>query len=213
MDAMLESINSFNDREVGITQFVTSFYEDIDQFDLWMRYTEKGKGISIGLDTDLLQKPFGQVFNFSVQKCIYWPKDIESSKFQLDNNSQLYRDIKDTYKSMSDSRVIESFKMIYSHEAQDTIVSQRIKENLLYSLITTYDLFQKAGNWSNEKEHRMSVSTVGNEIHFKKAINGDYLPYTYVDFPIETLKIIMIGPKCGRNAYGMIQSLLCEHQI
>lgn len=59
----------------------------------------------------------------------------------------------------------------------------------------------------------MSVSTVGNEIHFKKAINGDIIPYSYVDFPIETLKIIMIGPKCGRNAYGMIQSLLCEHQI
>lgn len=43
MDAMLESINSFNDREVGITQFVTSFYEDIDQFDLWMRYTKRGR--------------------------------------------------------------------------------------------------------------------------------------------------------------------------
>lgn len=213
MDAMLEAIKSFNDREVGLAQFVTSFYEDIDQFDLWSRYAEKGNGVSIGLDTDLLQKPFGQVFNFNLQKCNYWPKDIEGCGFHLDNSSQLYRDIEETYKSMSDSRVIESFRTIYSQESPDAIVNQRIKENLLYGLITTFDLFQKTEEWSNEKEHRMTVSAARNEIHFKKGNNGDYLPYTYVDFPIKTLKIIMIGPKCGRNAYGMIQSLLYKRRI
>lgn len=213
MEAMLESIKCFNDRDVGIAQFVTSFYEDIDQFDLWMRYAEKGNGVSIGLDTDLLQKPFGQVFNFNLQKCNYWQKDIKECGFHLDNSSQLYRDIKETYKSMSDSRVIESFRKIYSQEAPDAIVNQRIKENLLYGLITTFDLFQKTEEWSNEKEHRITVCTAGNEIHFKKGNNADYIPYTYVDFPIGALKIIMIGPKCGRNAYGMIQSMLCERRI
>lgn len=213
MDEMLESINSFNDREVGIAQFVTSFYEDIDQFDLWMRYAEKGNGVSIGLDTDQLQKPFGQVFNFNLQKCNYWPKDIEGCGSHIDNRSQLYKDIKETYRSMSDSRVIESFRKICSQESPDAIVNQRIKENLLYGLITTFDLFQKSEEWSDEKEHRMTVGAIGAEIHFKKNSNGDYLPLTYVDFPIEALKIIMIGPKCGRNAYGMIQSLLFERQI
>lgn len=50
-------------------------------------------------------------------------------------------------------------------------------------------------------------------LEHKKSNNGDYLPYTYVDVPIEALKIIMIGPKCGRNAYGMIQHMLRERQI
>lgn len=213
LEAMLASNKNFNDREIGITQFVASFYENIDQFDLWMRYADKGNGVSIGLDTDLLQKPFRQVFNFFVQKCTYWSKDIERPGFQLDNNSQLYLDIKEIYQGMTDSKVAQSFRMLYSKEEPDSIVSQRIKETLMYNLITSFDLFQKSEEWSDEKEHRMTVGVIGPEINYKKSNNGDYLPYTYVDVPIEALKIIMIGPKCGRNAYGMIQHMLRERQI
>lgn len=213
MEAIFNSIKTFNDRELILSQFVVSFYENMDQLDLWMRYADRGRGIAIGFDTDLIREPFGQVFNFSLQKCIYWPKEVANGNYNLDNSLPIYSEIKEVYQSMSDPRISESFKKMYSQDGPEFIVARRLKETILHNLITTFDLFQKNDDWQEEKEHRMAVCAGGAEIHYKKDNNGDYIPYVSMEFSPEALKIIMIGPKCGRYTYGMIRSLLFDRKI
>ena len=117
------------------------------------------------------------------------------------------------YKSMSDSRIVNSFNIIYSQDGHELIAAHRLKETLLHNLITSFDLFQKNDDWRGEKEHRMTVSTTGTEIRYKKDDHGDYTPFVNLEFPIEALKIIVIGPKCGRYTYGMLRSLLFDRKI
>lgn len=76
-----------------------------------------------------------------------------------------------------------------------------------------FDLFHKRDDGLGEKEHRIMLSTISQEVRYRKNDAGDYIPYFGIEFPFDTLKIIMIGPKCGKNAYGMIQSLMSERRI
>lgn len=213
MEAVYLSNKTFDDRGKALSQFVVSFYESMDQLDLWNRYAKGSNGISIGFDTDLLKKPFGQVFNYSMRKCLYWSCDILKNGYWIAQDNPLYEEVKTMYATMTDSRITESFKRVYSQDVPDAVVTRQIKETLLRNLIMAFDLFQKSGEWRDQNEHRMTISTVGAGIHYHKDDNGDYVPFTYLEFPIDALKIIMIGPMCGRYSYGMVRSLLFERGI
>ena len=43
--------------------------------------------------------------------------------------------------------------------------------------------------------------------------NGDYIPHANVQFPVEALRMLVIGPKCGKNAFGMVKSLFMQKGI
>lgn len=213
MEAVFRAGRTFDDRNAGITQFVLSLYEDIDNLDLWLRYGGSGRGVSIGLDTDKLKTPFGEVFNFFIRKCVYWPKGVATPAFQLDIPIDLYEEIKDIYQSSTNAKVVEAFQKLYEQDTPEFALTQRIKETLLHNLITTFDLFQKGDEWKREKEHRMISGAISNEISYEKNAFGDYDPFVEIEFPIEALKTLVIGPRCGKNAYGMVQSLFLKHQI
>ena len=213
MEAVFRAGRSFDERNTGIAQFVLSLYEDIDNLDLWLRYGGSGRGVSIGLDTDKLNLPFGQVFNFYIRKCVYWPKGISNPTFQLNIPKDVYEEIKNMYQSSTNPKVVEAFKKLYEHDTPGVVLTQRIKETLLHNLINTFDLFHKSDDWAGEKEHRMTIGAMPYEISYEKNAFGDYEPFVEIEFPIEVMKTIVIGPRCGKNAYGMVQSLLFKNQI
>ena len=213
MEAVFRENKSFDDRSSGLSQFVISFFEDIDNLDLWLRYGVGGKGVSIGLDTEKLKHPFGQVFNFLFRECVYWPKEITNPAFEMVIPEALYDEIKEMYHSTTNIKVVEAFQKLYACDTPEFAVTQRIKETLVHHLINTFDMFHKCDDWKGEKEHRLITSVMSHEINYEKNVTGDYDPYVEVEFPVEALKIIMLGPKCGKNAYGMIQSLIFSRQI
>lgn len=114
---------------------------------------------------------------------------------------------------MSDPHVIESFSVIYGQENPQTQILQRIKDTLVSNIITTFDVFNKQHTYRNEKEYRMSLGAMPVEIEFVKVPEGDYIPFANVAIPVEALRMMVIGPKCGKNAYGMIKSLLMQKGI
>lgn len=213
MESVFRENRSFDDHKTGLTQFVYSLYEDVDDLDLWLRYGDNGTGVSIGLDTDKLKLPFGQAFNFFIKQCVYWPSSITEPSHMFSIPSELYEEIKEMYKATTDAKVKLAFEKLYATDTPEFAITQRIKETLVHNLVSTYDLFHKRDIWQNEKEHRMTVSLMAPEIRYEKNANGDYDPYVVMEFPIDALKMVVIGPKCGKNAYGMIQSLFYECQV
>ena len=213
MESLFRANRSFDDHNTGLTQFVVSFYENVDDYDLWLRYGDGGAGVSIGLDTDKLKQPFGQVFNFFIKKCVYWPNGITSPLQSFDIPSDLYDEIKEMYKATTNVKVKKAFETIYAVDTPEFAITQRIKETFVHNLVSTYDLFHKRDVWQKENEHRMTIGMMSPEIRYVKNANGDYDPYVEIEIPIDALKIIVIGPKCGKNVFGMIQSLFYERQV
>lgn len=213
LDLILQGINTYDDHKQGCDSFVLSFSEDQDNAELWEKNGNGGRGIALGFDTDKLQPDYERFFNVFKNNCTYWSEEIKKPGFKLDPTSTLYKSILDTYKMMTDTRVIDSFYAIYGKESPDGGVSQRIKDTLVQNIITTFDVFNKQDVWRNEKEYRISLSPIPVDILFLKDNNGDYIPYANVQFPIASLRMLVIGPRCGRNSYGMVKSLFMQRGV
>lgn len=213
IDFILEGINTYDDHKQGIDSFVLSFSEDQDNTELWEKRGNGGRGIALGFDTDKLQPDYERFFNVFKKKCTYWPEDIKKPGFKLDPASALYVSIRETYKMMTDTRVIDSFTTIYGQESPAAVVPQRIKDTLVQNIITTFDVFNKQDVWRNEKEYRIALSPMPVDIEFLKDNNGDYIPYANVQLPVASLRMLVIGPQCGKFAYGMVKSLFMQRGV
>lgn len=210
---ILDSVNTYNDHRQGIESFVLSFSEDQDNVELWEKSGNAGRGVALGFDTDKLQPDYKRFVNVFSDRCTYWSDQIKDRDYRLDKNSKLYAGIKRVYQMMSDPRVIESFSVIYGQENPQTQILQRIKDTLVSNIITTFDVFNKQHTYRNEKEYRMSLGAMPVEIEFVKDPEGDYIPFANVAIPVAALRMMVIGRKCGKNAYGMIKSLLMQKGI
>lgn len=213
LEYILDTVNSYDDHRQGMESFVLSFSEDQDNAELWRKNAHGGRGVALGFDTDKLQPDYERFVNVFSDKCTYWSDAIKDANFRLDANSKLYADIRETYKMMTNPKVLDSFQMLYSQEGPAGMAPQRIKDTLVSNIITTYDVFHKQDVWRNEKEYRMTLSPTPIDIQFVKDDNGDYIPYANVALPVTSLRMIVIGPKCGRNAYGMVKSLLMQRGV
>ena len=213
IDYILQGINTYDDHRQGLDTFVLSFSEDQDNPELWEKRGNGGRGVALGFDTDKLQPDYERFLNVFKEKCTYWSDDIKKPDFKLDPASALYASIRETYKMMTDTRVIDSFTTLYGQESPAAVVPQRIKDTLVQNIITTYDVFNKQDVWRNEKEYRISLSPMPVDIEFLKDSNGDYIPHANVQFPVDALRMMVIGPKCGKNAYGMVKSLFMQRGV
>jgi len=213
LDSILQGINVYDDHRQGLDSFVLSFSEDQDNPELWNKSGNGGRGVALGFDTDKLQPNHERFFNVFKEKCTYWSEDIKKPDFKLDAASTLYASIREAYKMITDKRVIDSFTTIYGQESSAAVVLQRIKDTLVQNIITTFDVFNKQDVWRNEKEYRISLNPMPVDIEFLKDSNGDYIPHANVQFPVEALRMLVIGPKCGKNAYGMVKSLFMQKGI
>lgn len=210
---ILDSVNTYNDHNQRMEIFVLSFSEDQDNIEMWRKATNCGRGLALGFDTDNLHPEQSRFFNVFSEKCTYWSDEIKKSDFRLTSDNNLYKSIRDTYKMMANPQVIESFNQIYRQDGPIASVPQRIKDTLVSNIITTYDVFHKQDVCRNEKEYRISLSPMPTDIFFEKDANNDYIPFANVSFPVDALRMIMIGQKCGRNTYGMVKSLLLQKGI
>lgn len=213
LDFILNAVNTYDDHRQGMDSFVLSFSEDQDNLELWEKRGNGGKGVALGFDTQKMHPDHERFFNVFEDKCNYWSEDIKKPGFKLDPNSALYASIRETYKMMTNPKVLEGFSMIYSQESPAMVVPQRIKDTLVQNIITTFDIFNKQDVWRNEKEYRIALSPMPVDIEFLKDNNGDYIPHANVQFPVDALRMMVIGPRCGKNAYGMVKSLLMQKGV
>ena len=195
--------------EVLHSNFVISFSKDADSLVMWSMYGNKGDGVALGFETDELEPVKDSqddiLMNYFKEECLYW-SDEDIKKTQLDKSSKLYVSIKELYSSMADPIVQSSMRKLYESEGTGERVEMALKENLALNLISFCSIFHKLGMWQNEKEYRVSWGEFV-KIKYRKSASGVYVPYIDAPYPLSALKEIVIGPKCGRNAYGMVRSL------
>lgn len=213
LDYILNTVNTYDDHHQGIDSFVISFSEDQDNLELWEKRGNGGKGVALGFDTEKLYPDHERYFNVYVKKCNYWSEDIKKPDFKLDPTSELYVSIRETYKLMTNPKVVEGFSLIYRQESPAIFVPKRIKDTLVQNIITTFDIFNKQDVWRNEKEFRIALSPMPIDIEFLKDDNGDYIPHANIQFPVDALRMMVIGPRCGKNSYGMLKSLLMQKGV
>jgi len=199
-------LKSFNENNEGMSKFVISLSEDSDSLVMWSMYGNKGNGIAIGLDTDKLNPNSEQFFNVFKEKCNYWD-DVALHSPSMRCNTQLYKKIREIYSGITDSRVQDSMKKLYEREVPPENMDFVLKENAVINLVSFCSVYNKLGMWSNEKEYRLSFDTLSFQMRYNKNRDGVYVPYVDIDFPLDALKEIVIGPTCGRNAMGMLRSL------
>jgi hypothetical protein len=203
-----ESALHYDDHSLDLAKYVISFSEDQDNLDLWLRNGNSGKGIAIGFDTNKLCLDSERLFNVFANNCTYWSDEIKSTGYKLNTQSQLYKNIKETYQKLSEPKILDALKVIHTQDGPSTAILQRIKNTLITNLIATYDVFHKQDIWQSEREYRLSLNSLPIDVEYHKDEEGGYIPFANVSIPVTALRMIIIGPKCGKNAFGMIKSLL-----
>ena len=213
LQGILDYVNTYDDHRQGLDSFVLSFSEDQDNAELWRKYAHGGHGLALGFDTDKLQPDYEHYINVFNDKCHYWSDDIKAPGFHLAADTKLYASIRETYQMMSNPKVIDSINVICSQDGPAAMIPERFKNTLVSNIITTYDVFHKQDVWRNEKEYRISLCPMPIDIQFVKDENGDYIPYANVPLPVAALRMIVVGPKSGKNAYGMIKTMLMQKGV
>ncbi len=214
IEHIYQNQKKFNDHNPTTDNYIISFSCDRDSLVMWSMYGNKGDGVAIGVESSLLNIPIEKGFNTDKRKCTYWP---QRAIIELNENisPDLFASIKDTYVLMTNPNVKESFIKKYDAKTRgnkDDMIF-RYKETILMNLVTFYSIFHKLDMWSNENEFRFSTAGFGPVVRYYKNTKGMYIPYIDVSFPIDALKEIVIGPTCGRNAYGMVKSLMYERRL
>jgi hypothetical protein len=118
------------------------------------------------------------------------------------------------YQAVTNPKVLATYGKIYESEGGGN-VRMRIVNTIVSNLVADFGIFNKLDDWKAEKEVRLSLAAVTPDfIYYKrKEQDMDYVPAVEIKFPLHALKGIVIGPKCGKNTYGMIQSLFYKRGL
>ena len=167
---LMDVANSMTPKSVGEgTPYIISLSENRDTLPMWNTYAQRGNGIAIGFDKDLLNKENGK---WVVKKCYY---DVEDKG---------YNQVKSHMRSMYDEI---KFKNNIGLALELHQTAYFIQE--LHSEIAAY-IKHKA--YKDEREVRCKISRAA-DIRFRES-NGLIIPYVEVEIPIECIKEIIIGP-------------------
>ena len=209
---LIKHIKTFNDAKEGISKFVASFSKAYDNLVMWSMYGSKGNGVALGFDSECLTdslKNRVSILPYQVEECIYL-KDDELSE-PKDKESSIYKYSKDLYIGMSNPEVANSLYKLFTNENQDEESRwNAVMNTIMINLITHVSMFCKLEMWKNEQEYRLVLDDITSNIRYRKNSNNVYVPYIDFLVPQRSLKEIVIGPTCGQNAHGMINSLLYQ---
>ena len=167
---LMDVANSMTPKSVGEgTPYIISLSENRDSLPMWNTYAQRGNGIAIGFDQDLLKK---EQRKWVVRKCYY---DVENKE---------YNEVKNHIRSMYDEIERLNIKGSPLDVHQTAFYIQE-----LHSEIAAY-IKHKA--YKDEREVRCKIRKAP-DIRFRES-NGLVIPYVEVEMPVECVKEIIIGP-------------------
>ena len=212
---LIRHIKTFNDTKDTISKFVASFSKAYDNLVMWSMYGNKGNGVALGFDSEYLTdclKNRVPDFPYQVEECIYLRDDELSEPY--DKESAIYKYSKDLYIGMCNPQVRMSlYELLTDETANDRVRWNNVMNTLVINLITHVSMFCKLDMWKNEQEYRLVLDDITRNIRYRKNSNNVYVPYVDFLIPQQSLKEIVIGPTCGQNAHGMINSLFYQRGL
>lgn len=167
---LMDVANSMTPKSVGEgTPYIISLSENRDTLPMWNTYAQRGNGIAIGFDQDLLNKEHGK---WVVKKCFY---DVEDKE---------YNNIKSHMRSM--------YEEIKFQNTRGPVLDIHQTAYFLQELHSEIAAYIKHKAYKDEREVRCKISRA-SDIRFRES-NGLIIPYVEVEIPIKCIKEIIIGP-------------------
>lgn len=214
LQIIVDHIKNYDDTKEQMSKFVTSFSKERDSLVMWSIYGNKGNGIALGFDTEMLTRCLvGRKYVWSVEaeECTYFTN--EELKGTCDKDSSIYVYVKNLYEGMIHEKVKKSLFEITDKSLSQQERWNKVMNTIVMNLITHVSMFCKLNMWKNEQEYRLVMDNFTRRVLYCKNVNNVYVPYINVPVLLASLKEIVIGPTCGRNAHGMINSLFYQREL
>ncbi len=205
---------SFNPKFVSyLENFIISFSKNGDCLPMWNTYSEMGKGICLGFDSDLLLQCIPPA-NLMAKECKYYDfNNLEKVRFK---EEEIYKDCKTFYLACINPKVLNN-RFLVAEANKGNPLTEEEKYNIRISSVMRNlnsfgSFFVKEKSWAYEEEYRILLSADKKDIRYYR--NEDcYVPYIYVKIPMIALKEIVIGPKSPRYTDAYIESILIDKNI
>lgn len=150
--------------------FLLSLSEKSDELDMWRTYGVDGKGVSIGLDKDML---------------------LEYSKDERNTNTRLYNCIYDKNKIIKG--LIKYWEHLYDKIKVNETSTSIGSFNFVFNIIDFSFQFKRE-EYKSEKEWRLCKNELNSKNYKFIERDGVIIPFIEYYFPKEIIKKIIIGP-------------------
>lgn len=212
IQGIISHINNFDDTSVHLSKFMVSFSKAFDNLVMWSMYGNKGDGVALGFDADILSLNVSSPATVFKEECVYLTD--EEIMAPCNTKSKIYQYTKELYMGMSNPQFRQSlYEFFVKGEKDERVCWNNVMNMLVINLITHVSMFCKLDMWKNEQEFRLVVDDVTTHALYQKNSNDVYVPYINVPISLKALKEIVIGPTCGRNVCGMINSLFYQRGL
>ena len=211
---LLADRTSFNPKYVSyLENFILSFSKVQDNLPMWTTYAQRGEGICLGFETDLLNQKLPK-WNVMMKDCQYY--DFKEFKNINYKEEEIYKDCKTFYEASINPKVLATrYKIAETDKGEELTQEEKYRirtSSIIRHLNSFGSFFVKEKSWAYEKEYRILLPGDKKDIRYYR--RGDhYVPYVYVKVPIMALKEIIVGPRSPRYTDAFIESLLIDKNI
>lgn len=163
------------------TPFIISFSYNEDFLPMWHVYGNRGKGVCLGFDEDLLEQkltlPHCYLHSVAYEETTSEDKKIlESLAKTIVYSNDKYLEIKESLLNKADENTLKRFAIRH--------------------ICPFVSAFIKNSDYSFENEVRLMImdNLEGPEVNIRQGIDNRIIPYIKVKIPLRCLKDITLGP-------------------
>ncbi len=180
------------------TPFVVSFSMDGDSYPMWEIYGDKGKGVCLVFDENIIKE------------------DQDLKKLKINYHAVAY--MKDNPIEndiwISLGRMLRN-EVRRNHFINELLPNEKTKETFkklfLSEICPFVSAFIKIGQYSFENEFRLlSIDdSEGSNVHFRVSSHGNVIPYIDLPIPLSSLHKVIVGP----NLASQLSVSNLEHML
>lgn len=165
------------------TPFVVSFSMDRDSYQMWELYGDKGKGVCLVFDEDIIKED----------------QDLKNLKINYHAVAYMKGNPIKNETWLSLGKMLRN-EVRRSHSITDLLPNEITKESFkrlfLSEICPVVSAFIKTGQYSFENEYRiLSIAdSEGNNVHFRVGSHGHVIPYIDLPIPLSSLHKVIVGP-------------------
>ena len=179
------------------TPFVVSFSEIKDELPMWNIYGNKGSGVCLVFDENILATIEGNILS----NVVYIGR--ESQNHTTEN----------IIPTIIENECTQCYKDLENIHTPEEIATRKIVA--WGTLCAAVGAYLKNGSYYYEKEQRLVLfDTTYSKRKFRNSIHGNIIPYLEISIPLEALNGIIVGPCADTNiTYSGLIPLLRNKNI
>lgn len=180
------------------TPFVVSFSMDKDSYPMWELYGDKGKGVCLVFDENIIKED----------------QDLKKLKINYHAVAYMKDNPIENQTWLSLGRMLRN-EVRRGHFITDLLPNEKTKEAFkklfLSEICPIISAFIKTDQYNFENEYRLlSIDdSEGSNVHFRVSSHGYVIPYIDLPIPLSSLQKVIIGP----NIISQLSVSNLEHML